>query len=357
MPRSLTSSDIHQSPACGSAAYLLRGACDDPDAGLLSNRMTARLLEAVPNFSEGRDRSLVQAIVEAMGAAGADVLDWHMDEDHHRSVVTVVGVPEVVEEAAIAGARVAVERIDMTRHRGVHPRIGAVDVLPFVPLVGLTLPEARASARRVGARIVRELGVPIFYYGQASDPPGRKLSDLRRGGFELLVAGWTQDRTPDSVPDVWPYAGAHPTAGVTCVGARRVLLAWNVRCEGVDLAGAMRVAGALRERSGGLAGVRALAFELPSRGTIQISMNVEDPDVASPIVVFARLEQLLADEGGNVVETEVVGLVPDTLMCTAAADRLRLEAGAGQRLLSARLVKHLAEHCEPRPSVPPLRGE
>ena len=319
--------------------------------------MTARLLEAVPNFSEGRDRSLVLAIVEAMRAAGADVLDWHMDVDHHRSVITVVGVPEVVEEAAIAGARVAVERIDMTRHRGVHPRIGAVDVLPFVPLVGLTLLDARAAARRVGVRIARELGVPIFYYGQASDPPGRQLSDLRKGGFEQLVARWPEDRLPDAVPVGWLHAGAHPRAGATCVGARRVLLAWNVRCEGVDLAAAKRVAGALRERGGGPLGVRALAFELPSRAAIQISMNVEDPDVASPMAVFARLEQLLATEGGTVVETEVVGLVPDTLMCSAAADRLRLEAGAGERLLSGRLVQHLAEHCNARPTVPPLRGE
>jgi glutamate formiminotransferase len=319
--------------------------------------MTARLLEAVPNFSEGRDRSLVLAIVEAMRTAGADVLDWHMDVDHHRSVVTVVGVPEVVEEAAIAGARVAVERIDMTRHRGVHPRIGAVDVLPFVPLVGLTLLDARASAHRVGARIVRELGVPIFYYGQASDPPGRQLSELRRGGFELLLAGWPQGRSPDVAPAEWSYAGAHPTAGATCVGARRVLLAWNVRCDGVDLAGARRVAGALRERGGGPTGVRALAFELPSRAAIQISMNVEDPEVASPMAVFARLESLLAAEGGRVLETEVVGLVPDTLMCSAAADRLHLEMGAAQRLLSGRLVQHLAENCEPRPSAPPLRGE
>jgi glutamate formiminotransferase len=319
--------------------------------------MTACLLEAVPNFSEGRDRSLVQAIVEAMRAAGADVLDWHMDVDHHRSVVTVVGVPEVVEEAAIAGARVAVERIDMTRHRGVHPRIGAVDVLPFVPLVGLTLLDARASARRVGVRIVRELDVPIFYYGQASDPPGRQLSELRRGGFEQLLEGWPEDRTPDVLPEGWPHAGAHPRAGATCVGARRVLLAWNVRCDGVDLDGAKRVARALRERGGGPTGVRALAFALPSRAAIQISMNVEDPEIASPMAVFARLEQLLAAEGGTVAETEVVGLVPDTLMCSAAADRMKLEAGAAQRLLSGRLVQHLAEHCEQRSSGPPLRGE
>lgn len=306
--------------------------------------MTARLLEAVPNFSEGRDRSVVLAIVEAMRAAGADVLDWHMDTDHHRSVVTVVGRPDRVEEAAVAAARVAIERIDLTGHHGVHPRIGALDVLPFVPLAGLTLTEAQESARRVGRRIVDDLGVPIFYYGNASDPPGRELGELRRGGFERLVTAWPEDRNPDGLPEGWPHPGAHPTAGATCVGARRVLLAWNVQCAGVDLAAARRVAGALRERGGGLAGVRALAFELSSRRAIQISMNLEDPDATPPIVVFAALERLLAAEGGEVIETEVVGLVPDALVYSAAVDRLRLEPGAGGRLLSRRLLDHLIGH-------------
>lgn len=140
--------------------------------------MTARLLEAVPNFSEGRDLPVVEAIVEAMRAAGADVLDWSADPDHHRAVVTVVGTPDVVEDAAVAAARVAVERIDMRQHDGIHPRIGALDVLPFVPLVGLTAADAVASARRVGERLVREVGIPVFFYAQASQPAGRGLPEL-----------------------------------------------------------------------------------------------------------------------------------------------------------------------------------
>ncbi len=315
--------------------------------------MTAPLLEAVPNFSEGRDRSIVLAIVDAMCEAGADVLDWHMDADHHRSVVTAVGPPDVVEEAALAGVRVAVERIDLRRHRGVHPRIGAVDVLPFVPLVGLTLADARAVAHRAGGRIVREAGVPIFYYGEASDPPGRRLADLRRGGYERLVAGWPEGRVPDALPAEWHHVGAHPTAGATCVGARDVLLAWNVISEGVDLAAAKRVAARLRERGGGPKGVRALAFELPSRRVIQISMNLEDPEAVSPMEVYGRLERLLEEEGGRVAETEIIGLLPDALVMSAAQERLRLEPGAKDRLLTRRVLEHLASRRVERSTAPP----
>lgn len=319
--------------------------------------MTVRLLEAVPNFSEGRDAAVVRAIVGAMRAAGGDVLDWHMDPDHHRSVVTVVGMPDVVEAAAVAGARIAVERIDLRRHRGVHPRIGAIDVLPFVPLVGLTLADARESAHRTGARIVRELEVPIFYYGAASDPPGRGLAELRRGGYERLVEGWPEGRRPDEVPVGWRHPGAHPRAGATCVGARGVLLAWNVRCGGIDLAAARRIATGLRERNGGLSGVRALALELPSTGAIQISMNLEDPVAVAPIEVFRMLEQALEAEGGRVDETEVVGLVPDALVVSAAVDRLRLKRAAAGRLLSRRLLEHLTGEVASRSSASPSSEE
>lgn len=314
--------------------------------------MTAPLLEAVPNFSEGRDPAIVGAIVHAMREAGADVLDVHVDGDHNRSVLTLVGTPQVVEDAALAGARVAVEHIDLRRHRGVHPRVGALDVLPFVPLVGLTLEDARAVAHRAGARIVRELDVPIFYYGFASDPPGRGLAELRQGGYEALVDGWPTGREPDGVPERWPHPGAHPRSGVTCVGARRILLAWNVRCEGVDLAGARRVAGGLRERRSGFPGVRALALELPSDGGIQISMNLEDPEAVSPMAVFEALERSLAAEGGRVAETEIIGLAPDALIVSAALDRMRLEPTVAGRLLSRRLLEHMAGDRVSRPSPP-----
>lgn len=308
--------------------------------------MGARVLEAVPNFSEGRDPELVSALVEAMRAAGADVLDSTMDPDHHRSVVTIVGRPEAVEEAVVAAARIASERIDLRRHSGVHPRVGALDVAPFVPLVGLTLEDARASAIRVGARLAAEVGVPVYYYGAASEPPGRGLAALRRGGFEALVEGWPPDRRPDVLPQPWPHAGAHPTAGVTCVGARQLLLAWNVFLSGLSLRAAVEIAGEIRESGGGFRGLRALAFDLPRRGAIQISMNLEDMRATSPMDVVRAIEERVLARGGRVVETEVVGMIPDELVLEAARDRLKLSEATAERLLSSRVLEHLAQRSD-----------
>jgi glutamate formiminotransferase len=294
---------------------------------------------AVPNFSEGRDPAIVEAIVEAMRAAGAEILDRSADADHHRCVVTVVGSPETVENAALAGAGVAIARIDLNRHCGVHPRVGALDVLPFVPLAGLDLAAARASARRVGERIARELGVPVYFYGEASRPPGRPLSALRRGGFEALRTSWPVDRPPDLVPDDWQHRGAHPTAGVTCVGARRVLLAWNIVVSGIDDAAARTIAAQVREAGSGFAGVRALALRLPSSGRVQLSMNIENVEFASPMAVYRRVEEMVQARGGAIEETEIIGMVPDLLVWQAAADRLRLRAGSVDRMLSHRLLQ------------------
>lgn len=298
----------------------------------------APLLEAVPNFSEGRDPAVILAIVEAMRAAGADVLDWSADADHHRSVVTLVGSPTVVEAAAVAGARVAVERIDLNRHEGVHPRVGALDVLPFVPVAGATMADARASARRVGQRLSQELGIPVYFYGAASEPPGRPLSALRKGGFETLRAAWPTERTADLVPDGWPHAGAHPTAGVTCVGARPVLLAWNVFVTGIDLEAARRIARSIRESAGGFLGVRALALQLPSTKRLQISMNLENVEITPPMDVFRRIEMLVHEQGGAVEETEIIGMLPDPLLWGAAADRMKLAPETAGRLLSRGLL-------------------
>lgn len=299
---------------------------------------TARLLEAVPNFSEGRDPAVVLAIVDAMKAAGADILDWSADADHHRSVVTLVGPPDIVENAAIEGARVAIERIDLNRHRGVHPRIGALDVLPLVPVAGTTLDEARASARRIGQRLSQELGIPVYFYGAASEPPGRPLSALRKGGFETLRTGWPTDRAPDLVPAHWPHGGAHPTAGVTCVGVRGVLLAWNVFVTGITLDAARSIARSLRETNGGFLGVRALALALPSTKRMQISMNIENVDMTQPMDVFRRIELLVRGGGGQIEETEIIGMLPDQLVWGAAADRLKLAPDTAARLLSRSLV-------------------
>jgi glutamate formiminotransferase / 5-formyltetrahydrofolate cyclo-ligase len=305
--------------------------------------MTAQVLEAVPNFSEGRDLDVVRAIVSAMQNAGATVLDWSADPDHHRSVITIVGPPDVVEDAAVAGAGIAFQNIDLRHHDGVHPRIGALDVLPFIPLVGLTLEHARATAQRAGRRIVDEFGVPVYFYGQASDPPGRSLADLRRGGFEAFAKGWPGNVRADLLPHDWEHPGGHPSLGVSCIGARTVLLAWNVFVDGIAIEAAKEVARELREQRSGLKGVRALALWLPRRNALQISMNLEDPTATAPAVVFDRVESLIVQRGGRVVETEIIGLMPDELALSVAQQRMKLEPGAQQRLLSSRLVEYLAE--------------
>src|SRR5688500_16872848 len=179
------------------------------------------VLEAVPNFSEGRDLDWLRELVGVIDAAGVEVLDASADPDHNRSVVTFVGDPGTVEAAAVAAARFALERIDLRRHRGVHPRVGALDVLPFVPLQGLAISDAVKSARRVGAALA-ELGLPVYFYGEASPPPGRRLAELRRGGFEALTEGFPEGRAPALDAG---RSTAHPSAGVACVGARRLLLA------------------------------------------------------------------------------------------------------------------------------------
>lgn len=296
------------------------------------------VLEAVPNFSEGRDPTWVAGLVERVAATGADILDWSSDPDHNRSVVTFVGDPGTVEEAAVACALHAVEHIDLRKHQGVHPRVGALDVLPFVPLHGLTIEDAVRSAHRVG-RTLAELGLPVYFYGAAARIR-RSLAELRKGGFEAFRQGYPPGREPDLAPR--GRTGPHPTAGVVCVGARRVLLAWNVYVEGVPLDALRRLAGELREEGGGFPSLRALAFELRSRGRHQISMNLEDVEGSSPFDIFRFLERRATALGGRVTGTEVIGMIPDGLVLPAAADRLQLLDSSVSRLLSARLTEHVS---------------
>jgi glutamate formiminotransferase len=297
-----------------------------------------KVLEAVPNFSEGRDLALVRALVDVVARAGVEVLDWSADGDHHRAVLTYIGDPARVEEASIDAARLALERIDLTRHRGAHPRVGALDVLPFVPLHDMGMPEAVVSAHRVGTRL-GAMGLPVYYYGEASRPPGRRLAELRHGGFETLARGFPPGRLPDEPPGA---TATHPTAGVTCVGARDVLLAWNVFVEGIELDSAREVARTIRERDGGFPGLRALGLHLPGSDRIQISMNLENARVTSPLSVLAVIEREVTARGGRVAETQVIGMAPDTLVHPASVNRLVLPDLGPARVLSRRVALHVS---------------
>lgn len=296
------------------------------------------VLEAVPNVSEGRDLGLIRDLVDTIAAHGVEVLDWSADADHHRSVITYIGPPGAVEAASVATALFARDHIDLRVHRGVHPRVGALDVLPLVPLHDLSMSDAVASALRVADR-VGALGIPVFLYGAASTPPGRGLAALRRGGFEGLTESWPPDRIPDRSAG---RPAAHETAGVTCVGAREVLLAWNVFVEGVSHSEAQAIARSIREVGGGFSGLRALGLRLEGSGRIQVSMNLEDPTRTSPLAVFDAISAEVARIGGRVTETEVIGMVPDTLVLPDSAGRLMLPDPGPARTLSQRVAAHVA---------------
>ncbi len=280
------------------------------------------LVECVPNFSDGRDPEVLTAIVAAVqGVAGARVLDASQDADHNRAVVTLVAPPERVVAAAFAAIGVATERIDLTRHRGAHPRMGATDVCPFVPLAGVRMEDCVRIAHALGERVGTELGVPVFYYGEAALVTGRRaLPDVRRGGFEPLRAKVGSD--PGYAPDAGPSA-LHPTAGAVAVGARGFLIAFNVLLETDDVSIAREIARAVRESNGGLPGIRALGLPLES-GAVQVSMNVCDFERTGLVRAFEEIEALAGRRGVAIRGSELVGLAPERALDREIARRVCL---------------------------------
>ena len=289
-------------------------------------------LESVPNFSEGRDRSTIEALAAALGEH-AEVLDVHADEDHNRSVFSVVAGDDALVDALVAGIACARERIDLRRHEGAHPRIGAADVVPVVPLRPDDRDRARATAVRLAERIARELGLPVFLYGDLA--PDRGPAFFRSGGPEELQrridAG---ELTPDYGP-----ARLDATAGGVIVGARRPLIAFNVNLATDDVEAARSIASVVREKGGGFPGVRALGLALPRAGHAQVSMNVEDYEAAALHDILARIEQEAAARGVEVAGSELVGLMPAAAAAAAAGAMLRIEGFAPSRLLELRLLE------------------
>ena len=294
------------------------------------------IVECVPNFSEGRRKAVVDAIADAITSVpGVRLLDQEMDPDHNRCVLTFVGDRRAVADGAVAGARKAVELIDMNEHHGAHPRIGALDVLPFVPVSGVTMDQCVEIARDVGRRIAEELGVPVYLYEAAATRPDRKdLPVVRRGEYEGLKV--EIETNPDRKPDFGP-SRMHPTAGATVVGARPLLVAWNVNLASKDIGVAKRIAKAIRESDGGLPAVRAKGFELADRGLVQVSMNLIDYHRTSPLRVFEEIQRLAAAEGVAIVESEIVGLVPLDPLLEAAIAHFRLAKFRRAQILEARL--------------------
>jgi glutamate formiminotransferase/formiminotetrahydrofolate cyclodeaminase len=296
----------------------------------------ARIVECVPNFSEGRDRALVEALVAAASSVqGVVLLDSEMDPDHHRSVITFAGDPDAVVEAAFRAFQLATERIDLTKHEGQHPRMGATDVVPFVPIDGITLEECAELARRLGRRVGAELKVPVFLYEAARTRPEREnLADVRRGEFEGLreLIGKQDDRTPDFGPNA-----IHPTAGAVAIGARRPLVAFNANLATADVAVAKRIAKAIRFGDGGLRYVKALGFSIREGRQAQVSMNLVNTDGTPIHRVLALIDDEARRWGTHVTGCEVVGLVPQAALLDAAEHHLRLENFRRDQVLEIRM--------------------
>jgi glutamate formiminotransferase/formiminotetrahydrofolate cyclodeaminase len=292
------------------------------------------LVECVPNFSEGRDKSVVDAIVDAMKIPGVSLLDREMDSDHNRCVITIVGEREAITEAAIRGVGKAAELIDLTKHQGAHPRIGAADVIPFIPIEGVTIEDCVAIARTVGEEIWKRFQVPVYLYESAATNPDRQnLENIRRGQFEGLRDDIKVNaaRKPD-------FGGAqlHPTAGATVVGARKALIAYNVFLNTTDVEIAKKIAKAVRYSSGGLRYVKGAGFEV--RGLAQVSMNLTDFEQTPIARVFEFVKREAERYGVQPLSSEIVGLVPKKALEQAAEWFLQVENFDSSMILENRLA-------------------
>jgi len=296
-----------------------------------------RLIECVPNFSEGRDLVKVDALVDAMsGVADAWILDRTSDPDHNRSVVTLAGNPEAVAEAVIRGAGKAVELIDMTRQTGVHPRIGATDVIPFVPLVGISFAECVVLARQVGQELWTRYGIPVYFYEAAATRPERvNLENVRKGQFEGLRE--ESLRNTDRQPDIGGPR-LHPTAGATAVGVRKILIAFNIYLNTNDVSVAQGIARAIRSSSGGLRHVKAIGVEMKTRKLAQVSINLTDFEQTPLHRVFELVTREAERRGCAVVGSEIIGLIPRKAIEPLGVEDLQLENFSPAQVLENRLA-------------------
>jgi glutamate formiminotransferase len=291
------------------------------------------IVGVVPNFSEGRRRAVIEAIVEALSVEGARVVFAEADADHHRLDTTVLGDADAVRRSAMASARVAVERIDLFEHRGGHPRMGAADVIPFMPVADVTMDTCVDLARHLGHELAETLGIPVYLYGEAALVPERRsLADVRRGGFEgLREAVASGDRLPDFGPHELGPAGA------TAVGARKPLVAFNVFLEGSE-EDARAIARTIRESSGGLPDLRAIGFAVPERRGVTVSMNLVDTDVTGVGEAFDAVVSEARARGMRVLDSEIVGLAPSSALPPGVAEHVRLAGFDPERQILERLI-------------------
>lgn len=310
---------------------------DNPKSAI---RNPQSLVECVPNFSEGRKPEVVAAIESAVeSVAGAFVLDRHIDPDHNRSVITFVAKPNVVVESAVRAVTSAKELIDLSKHKGEHPRIGATDVLPFIPISGVTMDDCVTLAHEAGERIANELGIPVFFYEHAALKPERKnLETVRRGGLYGLKERMETDEL--WLPDVGqPFL--HQTAGACVVGARKFLIAYNINLKTDDVEIADRIAKSIRASGGGLPFLKAIGIDLHSRGIAQVSMNLIDFEQTSLKQAFEAVKQEAEKCGVEILNSEIVGLIPRAALDETAEYFQTIENFSSQTILENRVKERL----------------
>jgi len=301
-----------------------------------------RIVECIPNFSEGRRAEVIDEITGAIkSVSGTVLLDQESDPDHNRSVITFVAEPSTAVDAALAAAKKAAGLIDLNSHTGEHPRMGATDVIPFVPISGVTMDECVQLARQCGERMWRELGIPVYLYEKAATRPEREnLAALRKGQFEGIRSEIETNaaRRPD-----FGEPRVHPTAGITAVGARPPLIAYNVNLGTSNIEIANKIARAVRHQSGGLRYVKALGFELKDRGIVQVSMNMVNFEGTPLFRAFELIKREAERYGVPVLGSEIVGLVPQAALNAVADFYLQLENFGENQILEHRLQASLGE--------------
>jgi glutamate formiminotransferase len=293
------------------------------------------IVGVVPNFSEGRRRDVIDAIVQSLGVEGARVVFAEADPDHHRLDTTVLGTSDAVRRSAIAGAAVAIDRIDMFEHRGGHPRMGAVDVVPFMPVRGAEMRDCVDLARSVGRELADTFALPVYLYGEAAVAPERRsLADVRKGEFEGLR---TAVAAGERLPDLGPHEIGR--AGATAVGARKPLVAFNTYLAGTDEQAAKDIARGIRESAGGLPAVRAIGFAVPDRGCVTVSMNLVDTEVTGVREAFDAVTRAATARGMEVLDSEIVGLAPAAALPEGTMEHVRLAGFSPEEQILEELVE------------------
>lgn len=282
-----------------------------------------KLIESIPNISEGRDKNIIEEIVnQVRETEGCVLMDYSSDIDHNRSVITYMGTPEAVEKASIKIVKKSVELIDLRNHKGAHPRMGAVDVMPFVPIKNVTMEECIELSKRVGEKIYEELKVPVYLYEKSTDDTERKnLANIRKGGFENFNKKILEDKWK---PD-FGKRKIHQTAGVIAVGARKTLIAYNVKLDTSDVSIAKKISEKIREKNGGLKCVKAIGIMLESENKAQVSMNLTDYTVTPPHIAVEAIKKEAKKYNVEILSSELIGLMPMRALIDAGAKYLKLE--------------------------------